>query len=84
MLNGSSSFALTTFNNRLDELGGLCLELLDKQLKNEPVKNHKISIKPELIIKESCAKNKPHNTKGVLLKTGRLKPKPITSLDRTD
>ncbi|MFA7231019.1 MAG: GntR family transcriptional regulator [Victivallaceae bacterium] len=56
MLNGSTNFSLTTFNNRLDEIGGLCLELLDKQLKNEPVKNRKISLKPELIIRESCAK----------------------------
>jgi len=56
MLNGSATFALTTFNNKLDELGGLCLELLVKQLKNEPVKNHKISLKPELIVRSSCAK----------------------------
>jgi len=56
MLNGSSIFALTTFNNKLDELGGLCLELLDKQLKDEPVKNRKISLVPELIIRNSCAK----------------------------
>ena len=56
MLNGSATFALTTFNNKLDELGGLCLELLEKQLKNEPVKNSKISIKPELIVRSSCAR----------------------------
>ncbi len=56
MLNGSATFALTTFNNKLDELGGLCLELLDRQLKKEPVKNHKISLKPELIVRGSCAK----------------------------
>ena len=56
MLNGSATFALTTFNNKLDELGGLCLELLGKQLKKEPVKNQKISLKPELIVRDSCAK----------------------------
>jgi DNA-binding LacI/PurR family transcriptional regulator len=62
MLNGSAKFALTTFNNKLDELGGLCLELLDRQLKNELVKNSKISLKPELIIRSSCTKNKYLNT----------------------
>jgi DNA-binding LacI/PurR family transcriptional regulator len=56
MLNGSTNLSLTTFNNRMGELGGLCLELLDKQLKKEPVKNHKISLKPELIVRNSCAK----------------------------
>ena len=58
MSNGSTNLPLTTFNNKLGELGGLCLELLSKQLKKELVSNHKISLKPELIVRDSCTKKR--------------------------
>ena len=55
MLNGSNvKTALTTFDDRFDELGALCLEILDSQLNGRIVKNSKISLKPELIIRDSC------------------------------
>ena len=54
LLNSNAKISLTSFDNKLDQLGGLCLELIYKQLKGEPIKNSKINLKPELIIRESC------------------------------
>ena len=55
MLNGSNvKVPLTTFNTKLDELGGLCLEMIVRQIKKEPIKKTKISLDPELIIRGSC------------------------------
>ena len=55
MLNGSNvKVPLTTFNTKLDELGGLCLDMIVRQIKNEPIKNSKISLEPELIVRDSC------------------------------
>jgi len=49
---------LTTFSDKLQEIGALCLEMLDKKLNNRVIKNPKINLKAELIIRESCAKRK--------------------------
>lgn len=49
---------LTTFSDRLPEIGALCLEMIDKKLNNKVIKNPKVSLKSELIIRESCAKRK--------------------------
>jgi len=55
MLNGSNvKVPLTTFNIKLDELGGLCLDVLLKQIKKELVINSKVSLEPELVIRDSC------------------------------
>lgn len=61
LLNGTTNLSLTTFDNKLGELGGLCLELLNKQLKEEAVKNHKISLTPELIVRGSCTRRAHKN-----------------------
>jgi LacI family repressor for deo operon, udp, cdd, tsx, nupC, and nupG len=66
MLNGSNiKTALTTFDDRFDELGALCLEMLEAQLTNRPIKNSKISLEPKLIIRDSCTEiinnNQPIN-----------------------
>lgn len=50
--------SLTTFDTKLEELGSLCLDLLSKQLRNEPVKNKKTNLKPDLIKRASCTMNK--------------------------
>ena len=49
---------LTTFSDRLPQIGALCLEMIDKKINNKVIKNPKISIKSELIIRESCARRK--------------------------
>ncbi len=49
---------LTTFSDKLQELGALCMEMLDKKLNNKVIKNPKKNLKAELIIRESCAKIK--------------------------
>jgi LacI family transcriptional regulator, galactose operon repressor len=50
---------LTTFSDCLIESGALCLELLLQKLNGQKIKNTKISLTPELIIRESCAKILP-------------------------
>ena len=52
----NAKIPLTTFNCKLDDLGAKCLEMLDRQLRNKAIKHSKVSFKPELIIRESCAK----------------------------
>ena len=52
--NSNAKISLTSFDNKLEQLGGLCLELIHKQLRGEPIKNSKINLKSELIIRESC------------------------------
>jgi DNA-binding LacI/PurR family transcriptional regulator len=47
---------LTTFADKLQEIGGLCLEMLDKKLNDKPIKNPKVNLKTEMIIRDSCAK----------------------------
>ncbi len=47
---------LTTFSDKLDEVGALCLKMIDRKLKNKPIENSKISLKPELIIRKSCTR----------------------------
>lgn len=47
---------LTTFSDKLQEIGALCLEMLNKKLNNKVIKNTKVSLKSELIIRKSCAK----------------------------
>ncbi len=49
---------LTTFSDRLPEIGALCLEMIDKKINNKVIKNTKVSLKSELIIRKSCAKRK--------------------------
>ena len=49
---------LTTFSDKLHEEGALCLEMIDKKLNNKIIKNQKVCLKAELIIRESCAKIK--------------------------
>ena len=56
MLNSSQDYSLTTFDAQLSELGGCCLELLDKQLKNEPVKKNKVSLRSKLVERATCSK----------------------------
>lgn len=45
---------LTTFSDKLEEVGTLCFGMLNKLLKNQKIKNPKITLTPELIIRESC------------------------------
>ncbi len=47
---------LTTFNDKLEDLGANCLKMLERQLNGMPIKNPKINLKPEIIIRTSCAK----------------------------
>ena len=47
---------LTTFADRLTEIGALCLEMIDKKLNNKVIKTPKVNLKSELIIRKSCAK----------------------------
>ena len=47
---------LTTFSDTLVESGSLCLELLLQKLSGQKIESPKISLKPELIIRSSCAK----------------------------
>jgi len=49
---------LTTFSDKLQEIGALCLEMIDKKLNNRVIKNPKTNLKAKLIIRESCAKIK--------------------------
>ena len=49
---------LTTFSDKLEETGALCLEMIDRKLKGKVIKNPKITLKSELIIRNSCAKRK--------------------------
>ena len=49
---------LTTFCDKLMDIGALCLEMIDKKLNNKVIKNSKVSLKSKLIIRESCAKIK--------------------------
>ena len=49
---------LTTFGDKLAEIGALCLEMIDKKLNNKVIKSSKINLKSELIIRKSCAKRK--------------------------
>jgi LacI family transcriptional regulator, galactose operon repressor len=67
MFHGSNvKIPLTTFDTRLEELGRLCLDMLLKQLNNTRIKQTKVSLKPELLLRKSCVaidsfKNKPPN-----------------------
>lgn len=49
---------LTTFCDKLAKIGALCLEMIDKKLNNKVIKNSKVSLKSELIIRKSCTKRK--------------------------
>jgi DNA-binding LacI/PurR family transcriptional regulator len=49
---------LTTFSDKLSEIGALCLEMLDRKLNNKVIKSSKVNLKSELIIRKSCAKIK--------------------------
>lgn len=49
---------LTTFCDKLANIGALCLEMIDKKLNNKVIKNSKVSLKSELIIRKSCTKRK--------------------------
>ena len=49
---------LTTFSDKLPEIGALCLEMIDKKINNKVIKNPKVSLKSQLIIRESCARRK--------------------------
>lgn len=49
---------LTTFSDKLAEIGALCLEMINKKLNNKVIKSLKINLKSELIIRKSCAKRK--------------------------
>lgn len=49
---------LTTFSDELEEIGALCLEMIDKKLKNKVIKKSKLNLKSQLIIRKSCAKRK--------------------------
>jgi DNA-binding LacI/PurR family transcriptional regulator len=48
---------LTTFEDKLGEIGALCLEMITKKLRNEEIKESKVCLKSKMIIRESCAKN---------------------------
>jgi len=50
---------LTTFDNKLGELGIVALEMICSQLKKETVQNSKICLVPELLVRASCAPLRP-------------------------
>jgi len=49
---------LTTFSDRLEDIGALCLEMIDRKLNNKVIKSSKVNLKSELIIRKSCTKIK--------------------------
>ncbi|MFA6714249.1 MAG: GntR family transcriptional regulator [Victivallales bacterium] len=49
---------LTTFEDRLGDIGALCLEMIVKKLRNEEIRESKVCLKSKLIIRNSCAKIK--------------------------
>ncbi len=57
-LNGYAPLPLTTMDYHLNDLGGKCLEMLLAHLGGTPPDKHKINLKPELIIRDSCIKYK--------------------------
>lgn len=63
LLNGSTPLPLTTMDHHFDELGGQCLELLLGQLDGKSPGKHKVSLKSELIIRNSCVKHKQNKGK---------------------
>ncbi|MDD5598618.1 MAG: GntR family transcriptional regulator [Victivallaceae bacterium] len=52
---------LTTFEDRLGDIGALCLEMIVKKLRNEEISESKVCLKSKLIIRNSCAIKKLRN-----------------------
>ncbi|OGV47763.1 MAG: hypothetical protein A2017_07225 [Lentisphaerae bacterium GWF2_44_16] len=53
--NSNVKVPLTTFDSKLEELGGVSLELTCRQLRSVTIENSKINLKPKMVIRGSCA-----------------------------